>query len=157
VVEDVDYKHPRKLDRSVFQTLIAGDWIGAHDNLIISGKTGLGKSWLGGRCPSRDDGWSEFVVPAVPRRAASGKDALQLVPLRLPDPILGEPECSSRREARARECHRSLETWGAASLHAVPAADSTLPCSQPSRTSLRRPLKKRPFLTAAPRVSSMRA
>jgi len=27
-------------------------------------------------------------------------------------------------------------------------------CSQPSRTSLRRPLKKRPFLTAAPRVSS---
>jgi DNA replication protein DnaC len=46
VVEDVDYKHPRKLDRAVFQTLIAGDWIGAHDNLIISGKTGLGKSWL---------------------------------------------------------------------------------------------------------------
>ena len=46
VVEDVDYKHQRKLDRAVFQTLIAGDWIGAHDNLIISGKTGLGKSWL---------------------------------------------------------------------------------------------------------------
>ena len=46
VVEDVDYKHPRKLDRAVFQKLIAGDWIGAHDNLIISGKTGLGKSWL---------------------------------------------------------------------------------------------------------------
>ena len=46
VVEDVDYKHPRKLDRAVFQKLIAGDWIGAHDNLIICGKTGLGKSWL---------------------------------------------------------------------------------------------------------------
>lgn len=46
MVEDVDYKHPRKLDRAVFQTLIAGDWIGAHDNLIICGKTGLGKSWL---------------------------------------------------------------------------------------------------------------
>ena len=46
VVEDVDYKHPRKLDRAVFQKLIAGDWIGAHDNLIVCGKTGLGKSWL---------------------------------------------------------------------------------------------------------------
>ena len=46
VVEDVDYKHPRNLDRAVFQKLIAGDWIGAHDNLIICGKTGLGKSWL---------------------------------------------------------------------------------------------------------------
>ena len=44
VVEDVDYRHPRNLDRAVFQKLIAGDWIGAHDNLIICGKTGLGKS-----------------------------------------------------------------------------------------------------------------
>ncbi len=46
VVEDVDYKHPRKLDRAVFQGLVAGGWIDAHDNLIVSGKTGLGKSWL---------------------------------------------------------------------------------------------------------------
>src|SRR5271169_5162347 len=46
VVEDVDYKHPRNLDRAVFRKLIAGDWIGVHDNLIICGKTGLGKSWL---------------------------------------------------------------------------------------------------------------
>ena len=30
----------------MFQKLIAGDWIGAHDNLIICGKTGVGKSWL---------------------------------------------------------------------------------------------------------------
>ena len=40
VVEDVDYKHPRKLDRAVFQGLVAGGWIDAHDNLIVSGKTG---------------------------------------------------------------------------------------------------------------------
>jgi len=46
VVEDVDYKHPRKLDRAVFQGLAAGNWIDARDNLIVTGKTGLGKSWL---------------------------------------------------------------------------------------------------------------
>jgi DNA replication protein DnaC len=46
VVEDVDYRHPRNLDRALFQKLVAGDWIDAHDNLIFCGKTGLGKSWL---------------------------------------------------------------------------------------------------------------
>jgi DNA replication protein DnaC len=46
VIEDVDYRHPRNLDRALFQKLAAGDWIDAHDNLILCGETGLGKSWL---------------------------------------------------------------------------------------------------------------
>jgi hypothetical protein len=46
--------------------------------------------------------------PCCARRSISGKDAPQLVPLRLPYPILGGPQCPSRREARARERHRSL-------------------------------------------------
>lgn len=46
VVEDVDYRLSRGLDRALFQKLIAGDWIDAHDNLILTGETGLGKSWL---------------------------------------------------------------------------------------------------------------
>jgi len=29
-----------------FQKLVIGDWIDAHDSLIISGPTGVGKSWL---------------------------------------------------------------------------------------------------------------
>jgi DNA replication protein DnaC len=45
-VEDVDYRAPRGLDRSLFQKLIAGDWITAPQNLIIEGPTGVGKSWL---------------------------------------------------------------------------------------------------------------
>jgi DNA replication protein DnaC len=45
-VEDVDYRAARGLDRALFQKLIAGDWIEAHDNLIITGPTGVGKSWL---------------------------------------------------------------------------------------------------------------
>jgi DNA replication protein DnaC len=45
-IEDVDYRAPRGLDRSLFQKLAAGDWIDAPQNLIIEGPTGVGKSWL---------------------------------------------------------------------------------------------------------------
>ena len=45
-VEDVDYRAPRGLDRSLFHKLTNGEWIDAHDNLILCGPTGVGKSWL---------------------------------------------------------------------------------------------------------------
>ncbi len=45
-LEDVDYRSSRGLDRALFQKLGEGDWIRAHDNLAICGKTGTGKSWL---------------------------------------------------------------------------------------------------------------
>lgn len=46
VVEDIDMKAARGLDKPLLAKLIAGDWIARHENLIIVGKTGLGKSWL---------------------------------------------------------------------------------------------------------------
>jgi DNA replication protein DnaC len=46
VVEDVDYRAPRGLDRLLFQSLAAGRWIEEAQNLIIEGPTGVGKSWL---------------------------------------------------------------------------------------------------------------
>lgn len=46
VVEDVDYRAPRGLDRSLFHKLAGGEWIDAHDNLILCGPTGVGKSRL---------------------------------------------------------------------------------------------------------------
>ncbi len=45
-VEDVDYRSPRGLDRALFQKLVEGEWINAHDNLALVGPTGVGKSWL---------------------------------------------------------------------------------------------------------------
>src|SRR6476660_8331431 len=45
-VEDVDYRNPRGLDRTLFQKLAEGEWINAHDNLALIGPTGVGKSWL---------------------------------------------------------------------------------------------------------------
>ncbi len=45
-VEDVDYRSSRGLDRALFQKLVEGEWINAHDNLALIGPTGVGKSWL---------------------------------------------------------------------------------------------------------------
>jgi DNA replication protein DnaC len=46
VVEDIDMKAPRGLDKALFQKLVAGDWIDRHQNLIVIGPTGVGKSWI---------------------------------------------------------------------------------------------------------------
>ena len=57
-IEDVDYRAARGLDRGLFQKLAEGSWIDAHDNLIITGPTGVGKSWLAsalGHKACRDD------------------------------------------------------------------------------------------------------
>ena len=44
-VEDIDYRHPRGLDKSLMATLAGGDWIRRGANVHITGQTGTGKSW----------------------------------------------------------------------------------------------------------------
>ena len=46
VVENVDYRTSRGLDRALFQTLTTCQWIRDHHHLTIVGPTGTGKSWL---------------------------------------------------------------------------------------------------------------
>ncbi len=46
VPEDIDYRAQRGLDRRLMSELLTGRWIDNHENLIIGGATGLGKSWL---------------------------------------------------------------------------------------------------------------
>jgi DNA replication protein DnaC len=45
-VEDVDLPAPRGLDRSVFLTLCSCQWVTQHLNVLITGKTGTGKSFV---------------------------------------------------------------------------------------------------------------
>jgi DNA replication protein DnaC len=45
-VEDIDYRHPRGLDKALVAKLQSCDWIKEHHNLIITGPTGTGKTFL---------------------------------------------------------------------------------------------------------------
>ena len=45
-VEDLDYQTPRGLDRTLMNSLIGGGWIKKHLNLLITGPTGVGKTWI---------------------------------------------------------------------------------------------------------------
>jgi DNA replication protein DnaC len=46
VIEDIDYQHPRGLDRKLMRTLAASEWVKQHQNLLLIGPTGIGKTWL---------------------------------------------------------------------------------------------------------------
>lgn len=44
--EDIDYRKKRELEKSVVANLLNGDWVDRFQNLIITGPTGGGKTWL---------------------------------------------------------------------------------------------------------------
>lgn len=45
-IEDIDYAHPRGLTKSVMLDLAMSRWVVGKQNVILTGKTGVGKSYL---------------------------------------------------------------------------------------------------------------
>jgi DNA replication protein DnaC len=68
VVEDVNYRAPRKLDKALFQQLATSRWIADARNLLVTGPCGIGKSWLSCALASKAcrDGYSVHYT-RVPR------------------------------------------------------------------------------------------
>jgi DNA replication protein DnaC len=45
-LEDIDYRHTRGLDKSLLLRLASCQWITDRHNVLITGPTGIGKTWL---------------------------------------------------------------------------------------------------------------
>ena len=46
-IEDINFKKDRELDKSVILSLAACNWVRAHQSVLISGPTGVGKTYIG--------------------------------------------------------------------------------------------------------------
>ena len=74
-VEDVNYRAHRQLDKALFQQLATCRWIAEKRNLLVGGKCGLGKTWLGRAarvtaritraCRASSHSWSSRMVTAA--------------------------------------------------------------------------------------------
>ena len=45
-LEDIDYRHPRGLDKALLTSMATCQWIKEHLNILITGPSGVGKTWI---------------------------------------------------------------------------------------------------------------
>jgi DNA replication protein DnaC len=45
-LEDINYRHPRQLDRALLRSLANCDWVRQHHNITVRGPSGVGKTYL---------------------------------------------------------------------------------------------------------------
>jgi len=45
-LEDIDYRHPRGLDKSLMTSMVTCQWLKEHLNVLITGPAGVGKTWI---------------------------------------------------------------------------------------------------------------
>jgi DNA replication protein DnaC len=66
-IEDIDFRTPRGLDRSLLRSLTQNSaWVEQHQHMFLLGPTGVGKSWLACALAEKAcrDGFTAFFIPA---------------------------------------------------------------------------------------------
>jgi DNA replication protein DnaC len=65
-VENIDYRHPRGLDRQLMRSLIGCQWVAQHLSALLTGPAGIGKSWLAQALAQKAcrDGYTVLYRPA---------------------------------------------------------------------------------------------
>jgi len=64
-IEDIDFRAPRGLDRSLLRSLTQNSaWVAEHQNIFLLGPCGVGKSWLACALAEKAcrDGFSAFFI-----------------------------------------------------------------------------------------------
>ena len=88
-LEDVDFKRPRGLDRSLILKLADCQWVAGHLNVLVTGPTGIGKTWLACALAHKAcrEGYRSYYVrlPPISNRQTSSGTTLAKPPLNFPE------------------------------------------------------------------------
>ena len=105
-VEDIDYRHPRGLDQALMTKLATCQWVHERHNVVITGPTGIGKTWL---------------ACALGHKAC--REGLSVLYLRLPRLLQelsiakGDGRYVRLMKSLAKTDVLILDDWGLAALH----------------------------------------
>ena len=71
-IEDIDWRASRGLDRNLVTALAGGDWLRHARNVLITGATGTGKTWLACALAQQVSSSASIRPPRFRRNPASG-------------------------------------------------------------------------------------
>lgn len=105
-LEDVDYRHPRGLDRGWLAALGTCRWVREHLNILLCGPTGVGKTWLAGALAHQ-----AWPARATVRATIAYRGCCRISPSHVPT---GAMASGSRELAKTEVL--VLDDWGLAKL-----------------------------------------